>query len=144
MAFTAVPFRDTDTARMNAARQIREAVFCIEQGISAEDEWDGEDPACEHFLVMKGDAPIATGRVRPYGEGVFKIERIAVLKPHRGSGAGAFVMQAILMHMEKQAQTLVLNAQAGVENFYLKLGFVPEGAPFDEAGIRHMRMVKRR
>jgi len=141
LAFSVVTFRDTDTARMTAARQIREAVFCIEQGISPADEWDAHDPACEHFLLTDGDKPIGTARVRPYGENTFKIERMAVLTPHRGAGAGAFLMRAVIMHMK--AATLVLNAQTQVEGFYGRLGFAPEGAVFMEAGIPHVRMLLR-
>jgi predicted GNAT family N-acyltransferase len=35
---------------------------------------------------------------------------------------------------------VVLNAQAQVEEFYLKLGFVSEGEHFMEAGISHVHM----
>ena len=142
MTPAAVTFR-SDDPRMDAARQIRAAVFCREQGISPADEWDDQDPVCEHFLLTAGQTPIGTARVRPYGEDRFKIERMAVLKEHRGAGAGRFLMRAILMHMAARTATLVLNAQTAVEGFYRKLGFEPEGAVFTEAGIPHIRMALR-
>ena len=36
----------------------------------------------------------------------------------------------------------MLHAQAHSETFYRALGFSTEGAPFDEAGIPHVRMVR--
>jgi predicted GNAT family N-acyltransferase len=126
---------------MAAARHIRDLVFCQEQGVSADVEWDDHDEASEHFLLYDGESAIACARVRPYGPGTFKIERVAVLKEHRGSGIGAAIMEAIMVHLG--AATLALNAQTAVERFYSRLGFVSEGAVFQEAGIDHIKMVKR-
>ena len=41
-----------DDPRMAAARAIREVVFCREQGVSAEEEWDGKDAESDHFLQI--------------------------------------------------------------------------------------------
>lgn len=145
MTLAAVPFRRSDIPRMDAARHIRELVFCREQGISAADEWDDHDPVCEHFLLTSGQTPVGTARVRPYGAHTFKIERMAVLKGDRNAGAGTFLMRAILMHMDagQPPPVLLLNAQTAAERFYRKLGFEREGTVFEEAGIPHVRMVRR-
>ena len=140
LAFRIEAFRADDAARMAAARGIRQIVFCDEQGVSAADEWDGKDAACEHFLLMRDGAAIGCARLRPYTGGAVKVERVAVLKEHRGHGAGAAIMAALLARVV--GQTVVLNAQLAVEGFYRKLGFVSEGAIFDEAGIDHIHMVK--
>lgn len=141
MALTVTPFRTDDTVRMNASRQIREAVFCVEQGISPADEWDHHDPICEHFLLYTAQTPIGTARVRPTGDGTLKIERMAVMEDYRDIGAGTFLLRAILNHVG--AAAVVLNAQTAVEGFYRKLGFEPDGAVFAEAGIPHIRMTRR-
>ena len=126
---------------MAAARHIRDVVFCQEQGVSAAEEWDGTDDACEHFLLTDGDEVLACARVRPYGPDTFKIERVAVLKEHRGRGIGAAIMEEVMARVG--GATMVLNAQTAVEGFYGRLGFVAEGAVFQEAGIDHIKMVRR-
>lgn len=138
--FQIAAFRADDAARMKAARHIRQIVFCEEQGVSAAEEWDGKDDACEHFLLLERGEPIACARLRPYTGGATKVERVAVLKDQRGRGAGAAIMQALLARLAGNA--VVLNAQLAVEGFYAKLGFVPEGEIFYEAGIAHIHMVK--
>ena len=37
----------------------------------------------------------------------------------------------------------VLHAQAHLEGLYASFGFRPVGAPFEEAGIPHVKMVRR-
>jgi len=144
MAFTITAFRSDDAPRMDAARHIRQVVFCDEQGVSAADEWDGKDHACEHFLLTDNGAPIGTARVRIYGPGMFKVERVAVLKNRRGGGAGLAIMDFIMARLKAaQPGAVVLNAQVTVEDFYRRLGFVSEGELFDEAGIAHVHMVWR-
>jgi len=127
---------------MDSARAIRDVVFCGEQGVPPELEWDGEDKHCEHFLAEADGKATATARVRPYGPSIYKIERVAVLKDHRGTGAGKAIMKVILSRLRGKG-TVVLNAQAQVEKFYLDMKFVTEGEPFEEAGISHVHMVWR-
>jgi len=141
VALTVTPFRIDDTDRMNASRHIREGVFCHEQGISPADEWDDHDPVCEHFLLYTAQTPIGTARVRPYEGGALKIERMAVMEEYRDIGAGTFLLRAILNHLGEAA--VFLHAQTAVEGFYRRLGFEPDGAIFEEAGIPHIRMTRR-
>lgn len=140
MTFAIIAFHADDAPHMYAARQIRQAVFCDEQGISAAEEWDGKDSICQHFLVLDGGLAVGCARLRPYGPGIYKIERVAVLKYRRGTGAGKAVMAKIIRRLDKA--TIVLNAQLVVEGFYNRLGFAREGAVFDEAGIPHIHMVR--
>jgi predicted GNAT family N-acyltransferase len=141
VALSVTAFRIDDTPRMDAARHIRESVFCQEQGISPADEWDEHDPVCEHFLLYTAQTPIGTARVRPYGDGKLKLERMAVMEDYRDFGAGTFLLRAVLKHLGETAP-VVLNAQTAVEGFYRKLGFAPEGEVFNEAGIPHIRMTR--
>ena len=76
-----------DDAFMADARAIREVVFCREQHVSAEEEWDGLDPTCEHFLIFDNDEAIGVARFRDY-KGLAKIERVAVLAEHRAPMPG--------------------------------------------------------
>src|SRR3954462_10669459 len=133
-----------DDPRMTAARAIRATVFCREQGVSAEEEWDGKDAESDHFLLTDAGVPIGAARTRSYEAGAAKIERVAVLKEHRGRGAGRAIMDTVLDHLAARGfKTAILNAQVAVEDFYKGLGFVSEGARFVEAEIEHVRMTKR-
>jgi predicted GNAT family N-acyltransferase len=39
-------------------------------------------------------------------------------------------------------QQVILHAQCSAEGFYKRLGFAPQGAVFEEAGIAHIEMVR--
>ena len=126
---------------MNAAFAIRREVFRREQGVAEAEEFDGLDPRCRHYLARLGGDAVGTARTRPLAGGDVKIERVAVLKPLRGAGIGTALMARVLADIG--AGRAVLNAQLAVESFYAGLGFVAEGEIFQEAGIDHVRMVRR-
>lgn len=119
---------------------IRGIVFIVEQDVPRDEEWDGKDPSCWHWLATDSNGePIGTARMLPDGQ----IGRMAVLKEHRKYGVGA----ALLDHACEKARQLGftsvwLNAQTHALGFYERAGFVAEGEEFDEAGIRHRRMTR--
>jgi predicted GNAT family N-acyltransferase len=127
-------------------RAIRAAVFQVEQGVSEELEFDGKDETATHLLARStsNQQAIGTARIRFLSQNQAKIERLAVLKEARGSGAGQALMEAAIAFLADQgvAEALI-HAQAYLQAFYEKLGFVPEGDIFDEAGIPHLKMRKR-
>lgn len=118
---------------------IRRAVFIEEQGVPEELEWDDEDEAALHVLVLEEGQPIACGRMLPDGH----IGRMAVLKNYRGRGAGRLVLKTLLMEAEKLRRGRVfLNAQIQAAAFYAKYGFNQVGGEFLDANIPHVRMEK--
>lgn len=138
--FRVVHFR-LDDALMAEARKIRTTVFCAEQQVPPEIEWDGLDPACDHFLILDGDTPIGTARMRDC-HGLAKAERVAILKAHRGRNAGWVLMEAMIARARARGfSAMMLNAQVAVEGFYTAMGFTPEGDHFREADIEHVRMT---
>lgn len=130
-----------DPADMAACFAIRREVFCVEQGVAEDHEIDGRDPECRHYLLRLGGSAVGTARVRPVEPGMSKIERVAVLKAYRGRGLGFALMRHVLR--EPGCGRAVLHAQTHSEGFYRALGFETEGEPFDEAGIPHVRMVRK-
>ena len=130
-------------ADMAACLAIRREVFCIEQGVPEDLEVDGRDPECRHFILRLDGRVVGTARLRPLQPGVAKIERVAILAAHRGGGLGSALMRRLLRELDDAGcATALLHAQAHSESFYRALGFATEGAPFDEAGITHVRMVR--
>jgi len=128
---------------LEEAFDIRREVFCVEQGVSEAEEMDGLDDECVHYLLRLGGAAVGTARVRSLAPGSAKIERMAVLRPHRGARLGARLMRRLLGDLEEAGiGKAVLHAQLRTVPFYAGLGFATKGAPFDEAGIAHVAMER--
>jgi predicted GNAT family N-acyltransferase len=121
-------------------RQIREAVFVVEQGVPLDLEWDGIDAECAHVLAQDHDnLAIGTGRLLPDGH----IGRMAVLVPWRHRGVGSALLHELMaIAKERGMQEVVLNAQIYASAFYERHGFVAEGESFLDAGIPHLRMLR--
>jgi predicted GNAT family N-acyltransferase len=138
-AFT-VRLADWDADR-GLIRDIREAVFVVEQSVDPEIEWDGLDDVCRQAVAEDENRDaIGTGRLHPSG----KIGRMAVMPPWRGRGVGAALMQCLIDAARQEGlDEVYLHAQTRVVGFYERFGFVPEGDEFDEAGIPH-RLMRRR
>ncbi len=123
------------------AGRIRTAVFVEEQRIPAELEWDEADDTAVHAVAINRlGQPVATGRLL-VTEGTTKIGRMAVHRFVRGTGVGEIVLRTLAGVATRRGDTaIVLHAQRTAQPFYARLGFHPEGAPFEEAGIPHLTM----
>ncbi|TFZ08228.1 YbgC/FadM family acyl-CoA thioesterase [Ramlibacter humi] len=125
------------------AAALRTRVFVDEQRIPAELEWDEDDRTALHAVAYNrlGQA-VGTGRLLQPEPGVAKIGRMAVHEVLRGEGVGARVLHALLSAAHQRGdRRAVLHAQRSAEGFYQRLGFQPEGEPFEEAGIPHITMA---
>ncbi len=124
-----------------ALKAVRTAVFIVEQNIPPDDEWDDLDPKSRHVVARLPDGtPIGTGRLTPD----FHVGRIAVTKEWRGKGVGAALVEALVQLARELGWTeVVMHAQSHAVALYAKLGFVAEGAEFEECGIPH-RFMRRR
>ena len=86
---------------------------------------------------------MGTARIRLLNPQIAKIERVAVLPRYRGQGVGRrMIEQAIRSLTERGILEAQLHAQMQTIDFYQKLGFLPQGEPFYEAGISHIAMSK--
>lgn len=123
------------------ARLLRDQVFIEEQQVSEDEEYDGLDVHCSHYVLFKAEIPVATARLRPMGE-AFKLERMAVDANWRMHGYGKLLMESILKEPRLKGLKVYLHAQLQAAGFYEKLGFLPEGPHFEEAAIWHVKMFK--
>ncbi len=122
------------------ALAIRAEVFVAEQGVSPEEEVDGRDGACLHWLASDGTGPVATLRVLPMGEAA-KIQRVAVLRRARGTGVGALLMRQVMGELPAMGiSRVLLGSQLGAVGFYERLGFAAHGPIYLDAGIEHLDM----
>ncbi|MFJ6172398.1 GNAT family N-acetyltransferase [Curtobacterium sp. NPDC092190] len=129
--------------------RLRIRVFALEQRVTA-DDFDGRDrePDTEHWWFGADGDPVGYLRlVRPAPDEdhpaaseppAWVIGRVATHPDHRGQGiAGRLVAGVLEAHGH---EPFVLHAQEYVAGLYERHGFVRFGAPYDEAGIRHVGM----
>jgi predicted GNAT family N-acyltransferase len=133
--------RLADPSELAAALDLREAVFCAEQGVRLAAERDGRDGrALQLGAFAAGGELVGTCRLLEV-RGELLLQRVAVRADRRRHGIGRRLVAAA----GEQARTLgvgtlSLHAQLESEDFYRRLGFAPSGRPFLEEGIEHVAM----
>ncbi|MCC7538270.1 MAG: GNAT family N-acetyltransferase [Deltaproteobacteria bacterium] len=135
----------SDPRDLAHAIDVRRVVFVAEQGVREDEELDGLDPQCEHFVAEIEGRVVGTARMRPKPEdpSVAKAERVAVLRELRGAGVGRAIMAALEAEAALRGfETVLLAAQVSAIPFYERLGYEAFGEPFDDARIEH-RWMKR-
>jgi predicted GNAT family N-acyltransferase len=139
---TIVEIRATDPL-MSAVYALRREVFVIEQGVPGELEVDEDDKVAAHLAALSGDHVIGTLRMMRH-ERTAKIGRMAVAASSRKKGVGRELMKfAAAAASREGAEEIILGAQLTAREFYKRLGYIEEGAVFDDAGIPHVMMRKK-
>ena len=120
--------------------RIRDAVFSVEQQCDVEDV-DGRDllPTTTHLWFADEAGP--TSYLRSYVEDDERhVGRVCTRRDQRGRGlSGALVEECTRLWGH---EVLVLNAQAYLEDWYGRYGYVRSGENFMEAGIDHVPMAR--
>ena len=120
---------------------IRIAVFVEEQRVPMEEEMDGKDSICDHYLLSIDAAPIGTARIFLIGN-IAKIGRVAIVKDYRGKGLGHALMQHMVtdIRTNHEIEKIKLSSQTYAIPFYEALGFVVCSDEYMDAGIPHKDM----
>ena len=120
------------TQQLYALLQLRCAVFVVEQQCPYQDV-DGDDLVGEnrHILGWHNDEPVVIGRV-------------IVSEALRGEKLGQQLMAQTLASCAQHwpHKALYLGAQAHLQSFYARFGFVPVTDIYDEDGIPHVGMAR--
>jgi len=125
---------------LNQVFSIRKKVFIDEQKVPIEIEMDEFDRTSEHFIAYLNKKPIGCARIR-YND-FAKLERIAILKEHRNKGYGTQLTEYLIQYCKnKKIRKIVIHSQMYILDFYKRFGFKPVSEPFDEAGIKHIKMI---
>lgn len=132
----------TVTQDRDACFALRHEVFVLEQGVPLAEERDALDESATHLLATDAGQPVGAARIL-FQADVAKIGRVCVLKPARGTGLGADLIQtAVTIACDTPGITKAkLGAQIHALGFYEKLGFQAFGPIYDDAGIDHRDMV---
>ena len=129
-------------AEVEAALDLRERVFCGEQGVSLAAERDGRDHEALHVVAVEHGQVLGACRVVFDGD-LGRFGRMAVEPAARRRGIGRALLAEAERHARKHgAVRMRLHAQAEVQNLYADDGYVTCGAPFEEEGIPHVTMEK--
>jgi YbgC/YbaW family acyl-CoA thioester hydrolase len=133
---------DWSTLGRDAAR-LRTEVFVREQGMAPELEADAHDVPAVHAVVYNrlGQA-VATGRLLRKGQGVGRIERLAVAHGLRGSGVGRQLVDGLLgLARARGDHQMVLQAPASTQRFFERAGFRARAAASEGVGLPQVEMA---
>lgn len=126
------------------AYALRRRVFCGEQGVSEEAEFDGLDDEATHIVgVDPGGVVLATCRLLFDAHWTCRLGRMAVAEGARRGGVGRRLLTAAEAEARgRGAREVALHAQRQAEPFYVACWYRAEGATFMEEGIPHVTMRK--
>jgi predicted GNAT family N-acyltransferase len=139
MPLTVKASKVSDPADLEKVFAIRREVFVDEQNCPPELEWEFEDEST-HFLATVDGEPAGASRWRKTDKG-YKLERFAVLQKFRGIGVGQVLVKTVLDDLPADATYVYMHAQIQAVSLYEKFGFEKTGPEFEEAGIRHYKMI---
>jgi predicted GNAT family N-acyltransferase len=127
---------------MQAALELRHAVFCVEQGVPRHEELDGRDGDGVHLVAIADGDLLGVCRVLMVGS-TAQFSRLAVKPSARRQGIATALLDAA--EAETRAlggRRLVLHAQTYARELYENAGYRARGRVFWEAGIEHVAMEK--
>jgi predicted GNAT family N-acyltransferase len=129
-------------ADLRGAIAVREQVFCLEQGVSREEELDGRDGEALHLVALAADRERVIGTLRLLFSGSdVKVGRVAVEVPWRGHGIASRMLEIALDRAREEGCTRArLAAQLQATGLYARAGFAVESEEFESAGIPHVWM----
>lgn len=130
-----VSVRIAETAEdLEMAFAVRACVFLAERGCRYAEEFDRNDRACSHLLVLAGSEPVGTLRLRWFA-GFARFERMAIRREYRSLRVfRALVDFAMRLCAAKGYRAVVgLSRPAGVR-FWKRFGGREVGPPIDYHG----------
>lgn len=135
---------ELSSAELYGILRLRTDVFVVEQACPYP-ELDGRDlePGCRHAWIEQDGRVLSTLRLLVDGSAdgsvLFRIGRVVTAADARGQGLSAALLRAALDRCGPAAP-VVLDAQAHLEGWYGRFGFVRTGETFLEDGIPHVPM----
>ena len=128
--------------QLAGALELRERVFCDEQGVPREEETDPQDAEALHLVALGNGERAVVGTLRVLVRGdTAKIGRVAVERERRREGIAVRMLTLALDRAAELGCTrAVLSAQTRATDVYRRVGFAVESGVYMEAGIEHVRM----
>jgi ElaA protein len=132
-------FSELTTSQLYGILRLRSEVFVVEQECVYLDLDDRDtEPTTTHWWIEDDRGRVvATARLIRMKPGS-KVGRVVVDREHRRSGLGARIVEQALRVAPRPTHA---DAQAHLEQWYGRFGFVRDGDEFIEDGIPHVPMV---
>jgi ElaA protein len=146
-----LPFAAMSAGTLYRLLRLRSEVFVVEQNCVFLD-MDGLDADCMHLLGETVDEQgevhlIASTRLAPSGLAFAdaRLGRVVTAPSARGGGIGHALMAESVRQLIALwgPQPIRIGAQAHLERFYNRHGFVSDNKPYIEDGIPHIEMLRR-
>lgn len=110
-------------------------------GMELGSEKDDRDDNAFHLIAVCNSQIVASARLRELSPDEGTIAYVAVLPQFQHQGIGTKLIHKLIeTATQKNFKRLKLKSRLTALNFYKKLGFSPEGQPFDYLGIPHIFM----
>jgi predicted GNAT family N-acyltransferase len=127
---------------VKAALDLRNRVFCGEQGVPVAADRDGRDREATHVVAVDDASVVGTCRLL-FRDGVARLGRLAVEPEWRRRGVGAELLsEAARASRRAGAERIELHAQTYARELYERDGYADYGDEFVEEGIAHVAMRK--
>lgn len=138
-------FGELDTQLFHDLLRLRIDVFVVEQHCPYP-ELDGLDPDALHIIGQLADGAVAAyARILPPGgDAMPHVGRVVVELQQRRNGTGKQLMEQVhkALRAHYGSTRSALAAQAHLQAFYRKLGYVAVSAEYELDGIPHVDMVR--
>ncbi|MFG1497767.1 GNAT family N-acetyltransferase [Saccharospirillum sp. HFRX-1] len=141
-----VAFDELDIRSLYDLLALRMSVFVVEQNCPYQ-ELDGKDQQSWHMLGYRQGQLVATARILAPGASYAEaasIGRVVSAPSERGTGIGQALMTESVQACVKRFpdHPIRIGAQAHLDAFYRRFGFVSSGATYLEDGIPHIEMTR--
>lgn len=138
-------FQQLTTVQLYAVMQLRQQVFVVEQNCIYQDV-DGLDIFAWHGMGYLPDGKlVAYARILPPGTAFAhpSIGRVVIAPALRGQQGGIALMEQAMRRAADlfPNEAIQIGAQAHLQQFYARFGFVPISDPYEEDGITHIHML---
>lgn len=136
-------FHELSVRELHDLLRLRTDVFVVEQAC-AYAEIDGRDPEAIHILGRTNEGEfIACARILPPDDhGLPHVGRVVVHADQRGHGIAGDLMLFALEELQRAygSRRSEVAAQAHLEKFYARFGYVRTGPDYPWDGIPHVDM----
>lgn len=149
MNFNIKSFAQLSAAELHECYQLRVAIFVVEQTCCYQEVDDlDKHPETRHVMLWDGDVLAAYARTMAPGTSYndyVSIGRIALTQKYRGKGLGhELVAESIRVCQQHwPGSDIKISAQAHLQDFYRKHGFITVSQEYLEDGIPHIAMLRK-
>ena len=140
-------FQELTLEELYAVLKLRQDVFILEQKCLYQDI-DQQDQQALHLLGLENGRIIVYLRVFPKGTlyaDAISFGGLLIAQSERNKGLAREAMKQMMTHLKNcnNNTPMIISAQTYLQQFYQSFGFYEIGAPYDEDGIPHIKMLKR-